>query len=235
MQFRRLISLLFYLILLVGGMHFYQTNSNFQTRVNIGIAAVKDYINRFQASFDDPSTTKTTKQTTKATTKTDSDTNGRWTSAKATIYLDFQNQSLDSAMREAINAWNATGAFTFQIVNNKKSANLIATTMQNNQDQAAGLTDMSVNTATGYFTDGHVYLNTAYLLNPEYGYTHERIVNTAEHEFGHAIGLSHTNQISVMQPAGSNYGIQQLDITAVQQLYAKAPTTSTKQTTVNDN
>ena len=220
MRFRRLISLLFYLILLVGGMHFYQTNLNFQTRVNIGIAAVKDYINRFQASFDDPSTTKTTKQTTKATIKTDNDT---------------KNQTLDDAMREAINAWNATGAFTFQIVNNKKAANLIATTMQNNQDQAAGLTDMSINTATGYFMDGHVYLNTAYLLNPEYGYTHERIVNTAEHELGHAIGLSHTNQISVMQPAGSNYGIQQIDITDVQRLYAKAPTTSAKQTTVNNN
>lgn len=44
----------------------------------------------------------------------------------------------------------------------------------------------------------------------------ERIVNTAEHELGHAIGLDHTNAVSVMQPAGSFYTIQPDDVQAVQ-------------------
>ncbi|MGC4389050.1 matrixin family metalloprotease, partial [Streptococcus suis] len=53
-----------------------------------------------------------------------------------------------------------------------------------------------------------------------FGYTYERIVNTAEHELGHAIGLFHDdNEDSVMQSSGSYYGIQQVDIAAVNKLY----------------
>ena len=64
-----------------------------------------------------------------------------------------------------------------------------------------------------------MYLNQAYLLSPEYNYSYQQIVNTAEHELGHVIGLSHTDEMSVMQPAGSLYSIQQLDIDNVKQLY----------------
>ena len=63
-------------------------------------------------------------------------------------------------------------------------------------------------------------LNQHYLLNPLYGYSNQRIVNTAEHELGHAIGLDHTNNVSVMQPAGSYYTIQQADVQAVKKLYS---------------
>ena len=72
-----------------------------------------------------------------------------------------------------------------------------------------------MNSATGYYLHATVELNSYYLLNPAFGYSQERIVNTAEHELGHAIGLQHTNKISVMQPAGSYYPIQSRDIEAV--------------------
>ena len=65
-----------------------------------------------------------------------------------------------------------------------------------------------------------IAINTYYLTDPSYGYSQERIVNTAEHELGHAIGLDHTNAVSVMQPAGSFYTIQPDDVQAVQKLYA---------------
>ena len=66
-----------------------------------------------------------------------------------------------------------------------------------------------------------VKLNRYFLLNPDFGYTHKRIVNTAEHELGHAIGLDHDDsKVSVMQSAGSYYGIQQTDIDRVHALYA---------------
>ena len=64
-----------------------------------------------------------------------------------------------------------------------------------------------------------VRLNHYYLSNPNYGYTYDRIMHTAEHELGHAIGLEHTNEVSVMQPAGSYYGIQAQDVKEVQELY----------------
>ncbi|WP_087908395.1 zinc metalloprotease [Limosilactobacillus fermentum] len=64
---------------------------------------------------------------------------------------------------------------------------LTETREDNSSNQAAGLTQMSLDEATGYFVSGKLYLNRAYLLNPTYGYSYQRIVNTAEHELGHVI------------------------------------------------
>ena len=58
------------------------------------------------------------------------------------------------------------------------------------------------------------------LLENDYGYTHNRIVYTAEHELGHAIGLDHDDdEESVMQSSGSYYGIQSVDIEKVNEIY----------------
>ena len=146
-------------------------------------------------------------------------TGARWDQPSATIYIDTNNETFRSAYKEAIDSWNQTGAFTFQIINDKEEADIIATEMNDGSVSAAGEAESKTNLLTNRFTHVTVRLNSYYLLDRRYGYSHERIVNTAAHELGHAIGLDHNEEESVMQSAGSFYSIQPIDIQAVKDLY----------------
>ena len=146
-------------------------------------------------------------------------TGARWEKASATVYIDTTNETLRSAYQEAISSWNQTGAFTFQIINDKEEADIVATEMNDGSVSAAGEAESQTNLLTKRFTHVTVRLNSYYLLDRRYGYSHERIVNTAAHELGHAIGLDHNEEESVMQSAGSFYSIQPADIQAVKDLY----------------
>ncbi len=146
-------------------------------------------------------------------------TGARWAQASATVYIDTANETFRSAYQEAINSWNQTGAFTFQIISDKDKADIVATEMNDGNVSAAGEAESQTNLLTKRFTHMTVRLNSYYLLDRRYGYSHERIVNTAEHELGHAIGLDHNEEESVMQSAGSFYSIQPIDIQAVKDLY----------------
>ena len=143
----------------------------------------------------------------------------RWGQASATVYIDTANETFRSAYQEAIDAWNQTGAFTFQIINDKDKADIVAMEMNDGNVSAAGEAESQTNLLTKRFTHVTVRLNSYYLLDRRYGYSHERIVNTAAHELGHAIGLDHNEEESVMQSAGSFYSIQPIDIQAVKDLY----------------
>lgn len=146
--------------------------------------------------------------------------NARWSKTSATVYIETQNQTLIAAYQEAIEVWNSTGAFTFELVTDKSQVNIVLGENSNGQTQAAGLTETQINPITNRLMSANVTLNTYYLLENDYGYTYERIVNTAEHELGHAIGLNHDdNEDSVMQSSGSYFGIQDVDVQAVQTLY----------------
>lgn len=144
----------------------------------------------------------------------------RWNQASATVYIDPNiNDTFKQAYQEAIDNWNQTGAFTFTIVDNERQADIVTTEMNDSNVSAAGEAQSQTNLLTNRFMSVNVRLNSYYLLNPRYGYSYDRIVNTAEHELGHAIGLDHNESLSVMQSAGSFYSIQPQDIAAVQALY----------------
>ena len=148
------------------------------------------------------------------------DSGAKWPKAEATIYIDPQmDVRFQKAYAEAISNWNQTGTFNFVLVAEPDQANIFATEMNDGSTAVAGEAESQTNLLTKQFTSVTVRLNHYYLSNPNYGYTYDRILHTAEHELGHAIGLEHTNEVSVMQPAGSYYGIQSQDVQAVQELY----------------
>lgn len=139
----------------------------------------------------------------------------------ATVYIDLSDPTLKQAALDGINVWNNTGAFNFKITNDRNNAKIIIKSMNDGETNAAGLTDTQYNSLTGHLLKATVRLNSYYLLNPSYGYNNGRIVNTVEHELGHAIGLGHKDGILVMYPQGSFYTIQPSDVQDVKKLYKK--------------
>ena len=214
-RFKRFIPTIIYAGILIGIIWLYRYNQPFQRNVDNLTSAAQVTIN----NWINPKNTQTDATSALETTSENGNESGQWTSTTATLYLDLDNQTLDQATRDAIQAWNDTGAFTFKITTNRQKADVVITTMNDSSNGVAGLTKMNINSVTHYFVNGKMYLNQAYLLSPEYNYSYQQIVNTAENELGHVIGLSHTDEISVMQPAGLLYSIQQLDIDNVKQLY----------------
>lgn len=147
--------------------------------------------------------------------------NWRWKEAKAKVYIDLDNnQNLISATNDAIEAWNATGAFTFTKTKRKKKADIVIEQVYSPNSNYAGYTTFNYYVKTKILYSALVKLNTYYLENfSPYDYTYDRVVNTVEHELGHAIGLKHNKGESVMYPTGSLYSIMPIDITNINRLY----------------
>ena len=203
--FFRFIRNIFLLALLAFGVWTYKNNPNFQIATNDSLATLS-YPN--------------TKTDTDKTENDNSSETRVWSEPEANVYVDIKNNlQLRSAAIDAMNAWNRTGAFTFHQTNDKSRAQIVISTVDDSDTNAAGETATTYNPSTGHLLKADVHLNRYYLQNEWYGYSNNRIVNTAEHELGHAIGLNHTNSVSVMYPKGSIYTIQPQDIRNVRKIY----------------
>lgn len=222
---RHLILLLLYCFLFVWIIGLYQGVPGFQRTVKQTITKsrfiIQNQIRQFQGKKVISSRPRIKEKATPQTETKGAVTDTRWPHASATIYVNVTNQSLHHATQQAIQQWNHTKAFTFRQISNKQKANIVVSTISETKNSAAGLTIINMNETTGYLVHANIQLNTAYLLDP--GISSDQVLNTVEHELGHAIGLQHTNAISVMQPAGAQYSIQSLDVQNVKRLYAHRP------------
>lgn len=153
--------------------------------------------------------------TTSATEITPEGT-ARFDSPQATINISNSSQSYQVIWMNAIRAWNRTGVFSFSL-STSPNAQVIAGTNSGMSARFTGLTNLTTNDQ-GYIS--HVTTNLNPKILAKYSYLPTEQTNVAEHELGHAIGLLHSpNKASVMYINNRTYGIQNIDIQAVQQLY----------------
>ncbi|GFZ26788.1 M57 family metalloprotease [Lactobacillus corticis] len=147
----------------------------------------------------------------------------KWGKDTARVYVSISSKSkskkkLKQATYKAISRWNSTKSFHFSKTSKKSKADIVVT-LTKSRNNAAGQTTTSYDLDSGELLDANVRLNTYYLLSKRYKYSYTRLVNTAEHELGHAIGLKHNRHVSVMYPSGSRYCIHKIDVKNTNKLY----------------
>lgn len=144
-----------------------------------------------------------------------------WASKEATVFINAKHPEIIAAYKEAITSWNKTGAFYFHLTQDKSKANIIADERyQANVASPLGITYSTYYMPNQQYSQANVYLNRFHVENKYYQKNGGKLLHTAQHELGHAIGLDHNSAVaSVMEPTGGKTSIQAVDINNVKKLY----------------
>lgn len=149
-----------------------------------------------------------------------------WPTNKVNCFMVTKNPKYIQAYKNAINAWNQTGCFTFNLTNDPKApvqlkdTDLSSTSSQNGnwRSQELGITYTSYLQKPHGMVKADVNLDNSPALNNR---PVDYVTLVAEHELGHAIGLHHQpeNARSIMIPYNAKYPIQPMDVQNVRNLY----------------
>lgn len=151
--------------------------------------------------------------------------NYRWPSRRVTIYLATQDSQLRLAFRQAVQAWNRTGAVRISWVADRDRADIIANdgSLTTNGTVPGAVTSQLGTTRTSYNPDTHALIRATSTLDGTRlatGSSAQRR-RVAEHELGHALGLAHApeNAHSVMVPQNVQTEITSKDRQTIRCLY----------------
>ena len=157
-----------------------------------------------------------------------------------TVYLKMKPKSfLYKTMKQAMKAWNNTGAFTFKQVKRQKDANIVVTDIKRKDIPMPGI--VFVKDDVLHIGSKASKLNPVINLNPAFlnkSYVRKQLkasgipedqtdlafsrwtLAICEHELGHAIGLKHYKgaKPSVMKE-NPGFPIQPVDVQNVRKLY----------------
>lgn len=143
----------------------------------------------------------------------------RFTHATATYVITTNSPYYRRVWRQAVTAWNKTGAFKFRLTSARTAAiklSVDSSRSANRYDDDVGVTD--------YRAENNILKSVTCSLNSglmaAYGYSYNDRLHVAEHELGHAMGLDHNpSKNSVMYYRNRNIGIRAVDVNGVKARY----------------
>ena len=111
-------TIMLYAVILIGFSWVYHNNDNARAAVN----RIAYNFQQLKSRVTGQKATTTASAKTQQTSSDSDSVSGRWKKTTATVYVSYENQTLQQAALDAIAKWNATGSFKFTQTSSRKKA-----------------------------------------------------------------------------------------------------------------